>query len=297
MIKKYICKFCKNKTIRISSLRFLFYKCEICNNIYRSRLNKFNIFNYLNKTPFAKLSNNYKNKKNQYEWYTNFERKSYKDDKYFFLTKFLRRKKIKKVLDISGGPGLTGLEIKKKYNLNYEITEYNNKISKHIKKITGLSTYILDFDNLKKNKVPNKKYDLILLWYSIYFCRDIFQLVDFLKKRIKKNGYLVISQNVPNFAALTKFSIMEPYSPYVLYDHKFLIKKFEKNEFIFFDLKFFEEKFFIKRYFFKSRSFYNFIYNIICILISLYYITINYLKINFENLFLKDYLLIFKKIK
>ncbi len=295
MIKRYICRICKNKTITISSLRFLFYKCKICNNIYRPDHNKFNIFDYLKKTSFVKLSNNYKNKKNQFEWYLNFKRKSYKDDKYFFLTKFLKRKKIKKILDISGAPGLTGIEIKKKNKLNYEITEYNDKISKHIKKITGLSTYILDFDNIKKNKVPNKKYDLILIWYSIYYCKNIVHLIDFLKKRVKKNGYLVISQNIPNFAAITKFSITESYPPYVLYDHKFLVQKFQKSEFNLFDLKFFEEKFFIKQYFFKSKSFYNFIYNIICILISVYYIITNYFKISFTDLFLKDYLVIFKK--
>ena len=295
MIKGHICRICKNKTITISSLRFLFYKCEICKNIYRSYLNKLNIFNYLKKTPFVKLSNNYKNKKNQFEWYLKFKRKSYKDDKYYFLTKFLKRKKIKKILDISGAPGLTGIEIKKKYKLKYEITEYNDKISKHIKKITGLSAYILDFDNLKKNKVPNKKYDLILVWYSIYYCRNISQLVDFIKKRVKKNGYLVISQNIPNFAAITKFSITESYPPYVFYDHKFLVQKFERSKFNLVDLKFFEKKFFIKRYFFKSKNFYNLIYNITCILTSAYYIATNYFKISFADLFLKDYLVIFKK--
>ena len=293
-MKKLLCNFCKKECVEIVSLRHFFYKCDNCKNIKRSFTKKINLFDFFLWTPLYRLSNYSKTKKNQFDYYLNVKKNyDYKGDKFYLIQNFIKKKNIKSVLEISAGSGLVGYHLKKRLKINYDMTEFNQKLVDNMKKFK-MNSYILDLDNIDKNKVPKKKYDLIILYYSIYYCKNLKKLILFLKNKLKKNSYIMINQNIPNFACATKFSIMENYPPYIFYDSNYLIKKFKEYGV---NVDTYQEQYignFIVHYFFKFSNMKSFIYHLIQLLLSLYYILRNFTKIRCKDLILRDYMIIFK---
>ncbi len=293
------CKFCKRKTEKFVSLKHYFFKCTKCNIIFREEKKKKNLFDlFKNFSTTSKHFAEGKSKKNQYNYYFNVTKNDkYQDKKYFYIKNLIEENSnIKNVLDISGAPGNIGYNVKKNFSINYDLTEYDHKVAKHLSSIFNLNCYYLDFDNLEKNNIPrDKKYDLILLVHSIYYSKNIFELINFINTKLKKNGFLLISQNKPNFATLTKSSIMEGYAPYVFYGSKFINNIL--SDLNYFLIKKEKEKLgnFIKHYFFDWSNISKFIFSFLGCFISLYYILLNFMKINKNDLELENYYLVFKK--
>jgi hypothetical protein len=50
---------------------------------------------------------------------------------------------------------LVGCHLKEKLKINYDMTEFNQKLVDNMKKFK-MNSYILDLDNIDKNKVPKK---------------------------------------------------------------------------------------------------------------------------------------------
>ena len=297
-MEKNICKYCESKVSKIISLRHFFYKCENCKNITRSEIKKINLFDLFKSTSLVKLSNYHKKKSSQFQYYLNVKvNDNYKGEKFYFIEDFIKKdKSIKDVLEVSAGPGLVGYNLQNSLNINYNLTEYDEKIVSNMKKKFNINSYILDFDNLNQNNIPeSKKYDLIILYYCIYYCKNLEELIVLLNNKLKQSGKVIITQNVPNFAAVTKFSIMENYPPYVFYDGNYLIKKFSEFGLDVTQYKEKKRKNFISQYFFNFSKLSKSIYSLICISISLYYISLNFFKIKSKDLMLLDYKICFKK--
>ena len=114
-------------------------------------------------------------------------------------------------------------------DIQVSITEYNKNIVNKIKENFNLKTYYFDFDNLNKNNLPKyEKYDLIILWNCIYYCKKLRSLIKYLAHILKKKGEIIIAKPLPNFATITKFSIMENYAPYRYYSPSILTNEFNK---------------------------------------------------------------------
>ena len=299
LYKYKICKYCKKTNEKIISLKHYFFKCNECNIIFREEKNKKNLF-YLfkNFSTFIRHFGEGKSKENQFDYYFNINKNDdYKNKKYYYIKDLLEENKnIKDILDISGAPGNIGYNLKKKFPINYDLTEYDYKIVNHLSGIFNLNCYQLDFDDLEKNNIPkNKEYDLIVLAHCIYYSKNIFELIHFINSKLKKNGFLLISQNKPNFATLTKFSIMEGYAPYVFYGSNFINNIL--SDLNFFLIKEENEKLgnFIKHYFYDWSNKNKFIFSFLGYFLSLYYIILNFMKIKKNDLELENYYLLYRK--
>jgi 2-polyprenyl-3-methyl-5-hydroxy-6-metoxy-1,4-benzoquinol methylase len=294
-----VCTFCKkNNSTVFYALRSNYFQCNLCKTIINSGKRKINIFNFFYNTPLRVFSHFYKNKSNQFYYYKNSTKTNIKNEKYKFLYNYLKKNKTsKKILDISGGPGNVAFNLKNNLDIQVSITEYNKNIVNKIKRSFNLKTYYFDFDNLNKNNLPrNQKYDLIVLWNCIYYCKKLRNLIKFLSHQIKKKGEIIIAKPLPNFATITKFSIMENYAPYRYYSPNILTNEINKISFYKKNLYNLKGKNFIIHYFFNFQLSKKLIYNLICILISIYYIFRNLNKINLlKDLKLEDFIIIYKK--
>jgi 2-polyprenyl-3-methyl-5-hydroxy-6-metoxy-1,4-benzoquinol methylase len=303
LINKKECQSCKSPLIKYYALRSIFYRCNKCLTIYRSNEKKFNLFNSFKQTRLRFFSNSYKNKKNQFlyliNFISNFNKKDLvKSKKVKFVELLLNNynKNNVKVLDISGAPGKDAQSLKNNKKIKeIAITEYSKEIVKKINERIQIKSFFLDYDHIKKNNI-NKKYDIIIIWYSIYYCCNLEELILLIKKIILKNGIVIIASNTPNFACLTKFSIMQNYSPKYLWHYKLLITTFGKHNFKIIKKKINKGSNFISHYFlkkfFKRKS-----YNLISIFSSIFYIIRNIKNITSykKDIKLNDYICVFKK--
>lgn len=295
------CKFCKKKTTKLVSLKDYYFKCNYCNNIFRDNKKKKNIFHFFkNSSTLCRYFSEGKSKKNQYNYYLDAKKNDfYKNEKYFLVNKFINETKtIKDILDVSGAPGNVGYNISKNFKVNYDLTEFDEKISKHLYNTFKLNFYNLDFDNIEKNNIPkDKKYDFIIMFHCIYYSKNIIKLLELINSKLKKNGYLLIAQIKPNFAAITKSSIMEGYPPYVFYSSKFINNILINSNYSVITNKKQKIGNFINHYFLNFSNSNKLIYNFFSFFISCYYILLNSLKLKKDDLTLENYYLILKKNK
>lgn len=303
LINKKECQSCKSPLIKYYALRSIFYQCNKCLTIYRSNEKKFNLFNFFKHPRLKFFSTNYKNKSTQFLYFLKFinyvnQEFLVKSKKVKFIEKLLNNynKNNLKILDISGAPGKDAqiLKVNKKVK-KIEITEYNKKIVKKINQIIKIKSLFLDYDCIAKNNI-NKKYNIIIIWYSIYYSRNLKELILLIKKITLKNGIVIVASNIPNFGCLTKFSIMESHPPKYFWHYKFLIETFYKEDFTVIMKKINNGSNFITHYFLRN-FFKKKLYNIISIFLSIFYIirNIKNIKSYKKDIKLNDYICVFKK--
>jgi len=302
-INKNKCQLCKSPLIKYYALRSIFYRCNKCLTIYKSNEKKFNLFNFFSQERLRFFSSSYHNKTNQFLYFinsiNNFNKKDLVKSKKVKLIDLLLnnyKKNNLKILDISGAPGKDAQILKKNKKIKeIAVTEYSKKIVKEINKNTGIKSYFLDYDHIKKNNI-NKKYDIIIIWFSIYYCRNLEEFILLIKKIILKNGIVIVGSILPNFACLTKTSIMQSYSPKYFWHYKLLIEAFDKHDFKIIKKKIYNGSNFISHYFlknfFKRKS-----YNLISIFASVFYIirNIKHIRSYKKDIKLSDYVCVFKK--
>lgn len=113
------------------------------------------------------------------------------------LKKFKIDYKNKKILILSGGPGILA-----KYLSRYSevtITEFHAKTVLHMKEYLNLNALQVDFNNENDYNKLNKKYDIIISESNINFCENQKMFLSKIDKMLNNNGILILSNDKPSF--------------------------------------------------------------------------------------------------
>lgn len=295
------CKSCKKKVNLVYTLKHLYYYCENCNYYLKNKFNSGNIFNFFFKKKHY-LNNNNTNKQTHFNYYKNLLEKqisnvAFNKDKYNFIERRIKRSS--KVLDIGGAPGIDAvIMLRKKIVKTIDITEYNRDIAKNIYKKTKIKTYNFDLSKLKI--INKKKYDLIILWNVVYYCKNLDRLFEIIKKNLTSNGRIILCSPYPTLGLIIKFGLIESYPPKIFYPIKSINESLNKNNLKIKKVSLSENKNFIIHNFSNFKNFYYLKKNLLLICISFYYLIRNLNNI-FDNrnnfLGLQNYILECEKDK
>ena len=296
LYKNDYCKNCSNIILYFDVIKSLHAYCSNCNY--------FNII--FKRKPF--LFNRSQNIKNQYKYYlnilskkTNFN-KAWNRKKTYQIKKLLNKFKKKiNILEISGGPGIDS-----RYFLNnfsskvkrYDITEYDPQFVKKYNSFNFKNSecFKLDYDNKTRIEILKRKYEIIIISHSVYYCSDLEIINSYLKNSLSKDGYFFLISPSPNIGTVLRFAIMENYPPNKLWSLKTIREFFGKKKYKLLESKNFASYKIMNKYFrnFKTlkscvMSFIGYLYFI------LFYF--RFLKhFSFKKFFYgNDYFILFKK--
>jgi 2-polyprenyl-3-methyl-5-hydroxy-6-metoxy-1,4-benzoquinol methylase/predicted RNA-binding Zn-ribbon protein involved in translation (DUF1610 family) len=239
------CAFCGAKSTRINTYKHYWSYCPECGNAVRFRKDRY-MFDFVPKHLFFKLPkgntlflllNRKKDKEAFYDYYlednqVNATAKGTKwegelDSLTKELLKFGISLKDKKVLDISGGPGFLAQDLK---NICKEVvvTEYSQVSVERMKNILKLKVLKFDYDSDEISKIINDKFDIVLIRYSINFCKDIKKFLSSLKKLLHNDSIIYVSFVPPTLGVCLRWQF-DDYIYNVLYSPETLARLFSEE--------------------------------------------------------------------
>lgn len=133
------------------------------------------------------------------------------------------------VLDISGGPGYIGYQLKEICD-RVVVSEFSQKSAQTISKQFGIETVTFDYTKHKLGEVVNGHFDLVMIRSSIIFCSNLDELVSDIKKLLKPNGHVLIETILPTYGEIFWWQQLEYKFP-VIYSQETIEKFFYKNGF------------------------------------------------------------------
>lgn len=162
-----------------------------------------------------------------------------------------------------------------------DVTDYNKDIVEKMKASLGLNAYYLDFEKIEENNLSSARYDVILLFYTAYYCIELNKLIKLISEKLNPKGIVILEQNAPSFATVTKFSITESYPPHVFQSASIIKDHFSSKGFRLIDEKTTGSYNFISQYFCNFGSASKAVISIFGWIFAIYYFLIN--KIVYRN--------------
>jgi hypothetical protein len=283
------CHYCGGSTAKVPSLRHNFLECRSCGTFFTEAKNK-NIFDYLF-WPFTIFSVNHKSKSNQFSYYLRiideFARRpiAFNQDKvdlFKNLDQISPLPAAAKICDFGGGPGVDAVvAMTNNSQIQIDVTDYNKDIVEKMKASLGLNAYYLDFEKIEENNLSSARYDVILLFYTAYYCIELNKLIKLISEKLNPKGIVILEQNAPSFATATKFSITESYPPHVFHSASVIKSEFASKGFRLIEEKTTGSYNFISQYFYNFGSASKAVISVFGWCFSIYYFLIN--KIVFRN--------------
>lgn len=133
----------------------------------------------------------------------------------------------KRILDISGGPGVVASELAKK-GADVIVTEFSEQSVAGMKNHLGVNAIKFDYLNDKLEDVFNGKlFDIVAIRSSIIFSGDIEKLLKSIDKIIEPSGYLLVETIIPSLGEVFWWQQMEFKFP-IIYSQESLEKYFYK---------------------------------------------------------------------
>lgn len=250
MDKKFTCKICgcQTKTV-IDSYKHCWIQCNDCNNVFRTRKNKYLIENLfpivLAKRMLKKLiidqlypmQDVIEDEKIFYNYYYELSKVPIEKTKYDSLpAKFdsiFKKYNIdlsgKKVLDISGGPGYLSKYLKDKCK-KIMVTEFSEYAVKGMTQHLGIEAVKFDYNKDKIDEVIKERFDIILIEYSINFCNDLDDFVRRLDKISAPGVFIYVSFVPPTLGCCLRWQHDE-YTYNILYHPESMLRIFIQNGF------------------------------------------------------------------
>jgi 2-polyprenyl-3-methyl-5-hydroxy-6-metoxy-1,4-benzoquinol methylase len=133
------------------------------------------------------------------------------------------------ILDVSGGPGYIGHQLKKACK-RVVVTEFSNKSSKKMAEQFGIETATFDYDKDKIENVVSGKFDVILIRSSIIYCDDLNGFIEGMTKLLNPKGHVLIQSILPTYGEVFWWQQLEHKFP-VIYSQESIEKLFYKNNF------------------------------------------------------------------
>ena len=250
MKKKIECKICGSFDLeKLNTYKYIVYCCRNCNsNFYLNPKEKFlfeKIFpsflarKLLPKKAFARLFRLSACKKDREDFYDVYlgmlnQKNIIKESEYLQLLDNLKLAEIdlqnKKILDVSGGPGIIVQKLIKD-NYDVEFTEINPEVVKYMSNIIGAKGYVFDYYTDSLIKKTDEKYDLILIRSSIVFHPNLEKLILECKSVLNKNGNILIETVLPTYGEIFMWQQCEIYFPRI-YSEQAINNIFYKSNFI-----------------------------------------------------------------
>jgi 2-polyprenyl-3-methyl-5-hydroxy-6-metoxy-1,4-benzoquinol methylase len=133
------------------------------------------------------------------------------------------------VLDVSGGPGLIGYQLKQICD-RVIVTEFSKKSAYSMSKQFNIDTASFDYTKDKIENIVSGSFDLILVRSSIIFCEDLNSFIAGLSKLLKPGGHVLIESILPTYGEIFWWQQLEYKFP-VIYSQESIEKYFNKNGF------------------------------------------------------------------
>ena len=135
----------------------------------------------------------------------------------------------KKILDVSGGPGIVARHLKE---LGGEVcvTEYADSQVNAMKNNLGVNAIKFDYLSDKISKVVSDKFDMIMVRSSIIFCPYLNDFIDELCGLLNDDGVIFIESITPSIGEIFWWQQLEYKFPFI-YSQETIKKCFLKNGF------------------------------------------------------------------
>lgn len=145
------------------------------------------------------------------------------------LNKFGVNIKDKSVLDISGGPGFVANNFSNiaQYIL---LTEFSQIAVDGMRKFLSIDVEKYDYNSDSLDSITNKKFDVILVRFSINFCNNLEKFVKEAKKLLNNEGIIYVEYVEPNKGSILRWQF-DNYTYNILYGIKIFESVFNKNGF------------------------------------------------------------------
>ncbi len=139
--------------------------------------------------------------------------------------------KDKKILDISGGPGLVPGKLNS-LALECCTTEHSELAANAISEHFAIRAKRFDYNKDHINEIYPEKFDLILIRSSVIFCEDVDRLLSDCSKILSDEGCVLIESIVPSLGEVLWWQTLEYKFPRI-HSQETLEKYFYKNNFNF----------------------------------------------------------------
>lgn len=135
----------------------------------------------------------------------------------------------KRILDISGGPGLVAKELTE-YCDKVVVTEFSETATQAISKILSVNAVKFDYTTDNLTDVFNEKFDLVLIRSSIIFCPDLDKFVSSLRSILNSDGSVLVETIIPSLGEVFWWQTLEYKFP-IIYSQETIEKYFYKHGF------------------------------------------------------------------
>ena len=135
----------------------------------------------------------------------------------------------KRVLDISGGPGLVAKQL---HGLCDKIivTEFSESATQAMSSVLGVNAVKFDYTSDKLGDIFPEKFDLILIRSSIIFCPNLDEFVSSLRFSLNPNGCVLVETIMPTLGEVFWWQTLEYKFP-IIYSQETIEKYFYKHGF------------------------------------------------------------------
>lgn len=246
--KQTICKYCSSKNItKLNTYKHYAIVCSDCSNVSHIKKEKY-LFEYLFPRALAKKILPHKAFLRLYSDQNDFEASEFYDVGSFDLMdqtdwrkselqQVLDQLKLidfdpkdKKILDVSGGPGLVGKELKN-MGANVVVTEYAQSLVDSMTSNLDINAFKFDYLNDSLTKAADADtFDMIMVRSSIIFCPNLDEFIEDLEKLLKPDGVIFIESILPTMGEIFWWQQLEYKFPFI-YSQETIETCFHKNGF------------------------------------------------------------------
>jgi 2-polyprenyl-3-methyl-5-hydroxy-6-metoxy-1,4-benzoquinol methylase len=240
---EYTCQICKSTSYeRINTYKYYWYSCNDCGNAFSRQKDRYLLsspifsiaIKLINKLAFNKLRflekdylRSNKVRQDNSTFYSSYADLLEKNDP--GLKSWLGQFKLiqerfaasdisfhnKKVLVLSGGPGICAKEISKLAS-KVVVTEYSIATVLAMKKYLNLEAVKFDLNSDRLDELfQEDKFDIIIAESLVGFCLDLEKFVQSLRNILKVNGIVYINHGSPTLAQMLFYQFDE-YTPLVM---------------------------------------------------------------------------------
>jgi 2-polyprenyl-3-methyl-5-hydroxy-6-metoxy-1,4-benzoquinol methylase len=135
----------------------------------------------------------------------------------------------KRILDVSGGPGMIGEELNA-LGGDVVVTEYAESQVKAMNDSLSVNSVKFDYLNDRISEVSSGKFDLIMVRSSIIFCPDLDGFVSELDAILNPGGIIFIESILPTLGEIFWWQQLEYKFPFI-YSQETIEKTFNKSGF------------------------------------------------------------------
>ena len=133
------------------------------------------------------------------------------------------------VLDISGGPGFLVQEAQS-LTRRAVVTEFNEASVEGMKRNLGIEAVKFDYNTDSISEVVKGPFDIVLIRYSINFCKDLNRFLEGLKPILHSKSVVFVSFVPPTLGCILRWQ-HDDYTYHVLYDPENFQKQWESQGF------------------------------------------------------------------